>query len=162
MTQDLVSLTFSQDQLSAIDAAITQLETLLAELVSLTPDERRSLRRMGTMSEPFCRQTLVVMQQNPQVIPASVNLAGGVEDLATLDALAPRLDRLQRLAERGDDTESALGSDLMSLASEGYALLKVAGKSQGLDGLRKELSVRFRRKRAAAEPKADDKAGKDA
>jgi hypothetical protein len=162
MTQDLVSITFSQEKLAAIDAAITQLETLLAELVSLTPDERRSLRRMGVVSEPFCRQTLVVMQQNPHVIPASVNLAGGVEDLTTLDALAPRLDRLQRLAERGNDTEAALGSDLMSLASEGYALLKVAGKSQGLDGLRKELSVRFRRKRAATEPKTDDKAEKDA
>lgn len=157
MTQDLVSLALSAEQLAAIDSAIGQLEASLAGLVSLTPQERRSLRRMGAVSEPFCRQTLVVMQQNPQVIPASVDVAGGVQDLATLDALSPRLDRLQRLAERGDDTEIALGSDLVSLAHEGYALLKVAGKSQGLDGLRKELSARFRRKRAASnEPESGE------
>lgn len=29
------------------------------------------------------------------------------------------------------------------LSLEGYALLKVAGKNQGLEGLRKELSARF-------------------
>lgn len=153
MTQNVVSLTITPEQLAAVDAAIEQLEANLTGLIALTPQERRTLRRMGQVSEPFCRQTLIVMQQNPQVIPASVDLAGGVQDLATLDALSPRLDRLQRLAERGSDTETALGSDLVSLAHEGYALLRIAGKSQGLDGLRKELSARFRRKRAAgAEP----------
>lgn len=157
MTQNVVSLTITPEQLAAVDAAIEQLEANLVGLISLTQQERRTLRRMGIVSEPFCRQTLVVMQQNPHVIPASVDVAGGAQDLATLDVLSPRLDRLQRLAERGDDTEIALGSDLVSLAHEGYALLKVAGKSQGLDGLRKELSVRFRRKRAAGgEPESGE------
>lgn len=31
----------------------------------------------------------------------------------------------------------------MAFALEGYALLKVAGRNQGLEGLRKELSARF-------------------
>lgn len=160
MTQDVVSLAFTTEQLAAIDAAMDQLEANFIGLIALTPAERRTLQRMGPVSEPFCRQTLVVMQQNPHVIPASVNLAGGVQDLATLDLLAPRLDRLQRLAERGDDTEIALGSDIRSLAHEGFALLKIAGKGQGLDGLRKELSVRFKRKRAGAveEPEAEGEA----
>ncbi|TDR45964.1 hypothetical protein DFR29_104401 [Tahibacter aquaticus] len=149
MTQNLVDLVFTAEQLAAFDAALDQLETLCQGFISLTPDERRSLRHMGSVSEPYCRKTLSVMSQNPQVIPASVNLAGGLQDLATLDTLAPRLDRLQRLSERGEDTEAALGSDIMSLVSEGYALLDVAGKSQGLDSLRKELSVRFRRRKAA-------------
>jgi hypothetical protein len=38
----------------------------------------------------------------------------------------------------------------MSFALEGYALLKVAGRNQGLEGLRKELSTRFSRSPRAA------------
>ena len=37
----------------------------------------------------------------------------------------------------------------MSLSLEGYALLKVAGKNQGLEALRKDLSSRFKQARAA-------------
>ncbi|MDR6842407.1 hypothetical protein [Pseudoxanthomonas sacheonensis] len=44
----------------------------------------------------------------------------------------------------------ALGSDLMTNALEGYAFLKIAGKGEGLDSLRKMLSARF--DRAATKP----------
>jgi hypothetical protein len=50
---------------------------------------------------------------------------------------------LQQLTERASDTEVALGSDVMNCALQGYALLKVSGKNQGLEGLRKELGARF-------------------
>ena len=43
----------------------------------------------------------------------------------------------------------------MSFALEGYALLKVSGRNQGLEGLRKALSTRFARpsKKAAVAAK---------
>lgn len=40
----------------------------------------------------------------------------------------------------------------MSCALEGYALLKVSGKNQGLEGLRRELSGRFAKRSRAPEP----------
>lgn len=43
----------------------------------------------------------------------------------------------------------AMGSDLMTNALQGYAVLKVAGKGQGLDEMRKMLSARFARKTAS-------------
>ncbi len=55
--------------------------------------------------------------------------------------------RLIRLTELAEDSEMALGSDLMSASLEGYAVLKVSGKGAGLDGLRQMLSARFARKR---------------
>ena len=39
----------------------------------------------------------------------------------------------------------ALGSDVMSAALEGYALLKVLGRGSGLDALRQEIGARFNR-----------------
>jgi hypothetical protein len=49
------------------------------------------------------------------------------------------------LSQRGDDTQMAVGSDLMTNALEGYAVLKVTGKGQGVDDLRKMLATRFAR-----------------
>ena len=145
MTQNLLSLNLNDQQLAAIDNALAALENALQGLIALTPDERKGLYRMGPKSEAFCRQTLTVLGQNPQVIPPSLDLAEAQADLTALDQLRPRLARLQRLAERGQDSEDALGSDVMSFALEGYALLKVSGRNQGLEGLRKELSARFAR-----------------
>ncbi|GAB3727428.1 hypothetical protein GCM10028794_00010 [Silanimonas algicola] len=42
---------------------------------------------------------------------------------------------------------AALGSDVMDVALEGYALIKVSGRAQGLDELRRELGLRFAKSR---------------
>ena len=145
MTQNIISLELSDGQITIALEALTELEGALSGLISLDAEERRRLTKMGQKSEVFCRQALSVLAQNPQIVPPSLNLAEAQADLRALDRLRPVLDRLQRLAERGADTEIALGSDVMDLALEGYGLLKVSGKNQGLDGLRKELSSRFSR-----------------
>ena len=156
MSQNLVSLALSNEQLAQAEQAITTLEQILAGLVSLKPVERQRLTKMGQKSEVFCRQALRVLEQNPQIVPPGMDLAGAQADLSALDQLAPLLDRLQRLAERGRDTEMALGADVMDVALEGYALLKVSGKQQGLDGLRKELSSRWARgSTGTAEPEPE-------
>src|SRR5690606_19735982 len=108
MSQNLVSLQLSSEQLTQAEQAITALEQALGGLVSLAPADRRRLVKMGQKSEVFCRQTLRVMSQNPQVVPPGLDLAGAQADLLALDQLWPLLDRLQRLAERGRDTEMAL------------------------------------------------------
>ena len=148
MSQNLIHLALDDAQLAAIDQALSTLETTLAGLISLDAEDRRSLARMGTKSEQFCRQTLTVLAENPQVVPGSIGLADARADLAVLDRLRPRFARLQRLCERAQDSETALGSDVMSLALEGYALLKLAGRGQGLDTLRRDLGNRFSKNRA--------------
>ena len=141
--QNLVSLTLSDTQLSAIDQSLLELETQLVDLIAMDSAKRRSLMRMGDKSETFCRQTLNVLAQNPQIVPPSLLVHEAQADLVALDRLRPRLQRLLRLTERASDTEIALGSDAMACALQGYALLKVSGKNQGLEGLRKELGARF-------------------
>jgi len=72
---------------------------IVASVVSVLLFDRRGCQ--GPKSETFCRQTLTVLAQNPQVIPPSIDLAEAQADLAALDRLRSRLTRLQRLAERG-------------------------------------------------------------
>lgn len=154
MTQNLMSLALSAEDLDAVDAALSALEARLTGLVALQPDDRRGLTKMGDKSEAFCRQTLTVLAQNPQVIPPSFDLVEARADLAAVDVLRPRLARLRRLTERAEDSEMALGSDVMIASLEGYALLKVSGRNQGLEGLRQSLSARFGKTARRSEPAA--------
>ena len=148
MSQNLIELNLAPETMAAVNTALDTLEANLTGLVALEPLQRRSLAKMGDKSEAFCRQAVVAFSQNPSVLPRNFDLDGFLNDLATLDTLRPMLVRVNRLYERLNDTEMAVGSDLMSNALEGYAVLKVAGKGEGLDSLRKMLSVRFNRRRA--------------
>jgi hypothetical protein len=146
MSQNLISLTLSEAELADVDAAINTLEAKLSRhLMDLSVDERRSLSKMGDKSESFCRQTLNVLAQNPQVVPASLDLQEAQRDLLALDQLRSRTTRLRQLLGRAEDTETALGSDVMKAALSGYALLKVLGKGSGLEGLRRDMAARFSR-----------------
>ena len=64
------------------------------------------------------------------------------------------MQRLQRLGERVVDTDMAAGAVVMRTALQGYALLKVSGKNQGLEGLRETVGERFARKPRVTEAKA--------
>lgn len=145
-SQNRISLQLDQTQLAQAAEALGALEQALSVLIALAPAERRRLVKMGPKSEVFCRQALRVLEQNPHIVPDTVDVASAKQDLDALDQLRPLLDRLRRLSERGNDTEIALGSDVMDVALKGYQLLRVAGKQQGLDGVAKELGLRWARK----------------
>ena len=155
MPQDRISLNLPAAKLGAIDAALASLEANLAELVALEADERKRIPKMGGKSEAFCRKTLSAIAQNPQIVNPSLGLPSAQADLAALDALRPRRQRLQRLLERMQDTETLLGSDVMVTALEAYGLLKVSGKSQGLASLRAGLGVRFKGQGRGRRPAAN-------
>ena len=155
MSQDLVSLQFAPADLDAVDSALAVLEAKLEALVTLTAAERRKAIKMGDKSEVFCRQTELVLRQNPGIVPSNFDLAGLQEDLTALDALRPRLQRLRALTDRADDTELALGSDILSASLDGYALAKVGGKGTALETLKNAMQTRLSRKpRDAGKPEA--------
>lgn len=147
MAQNLISVQYSNEQIAAAGAALDQLETSLPGLISLDADDAKGLVFMGPRSEPFCRQTLRVLDQNRQIVPPSLDLAGAQADLAAIDQLRPLMERMQRLLSRVDDTVNALGSDVMATALEGYGQLKLSGAAHGLDDLRKEVGTRWARQR---------------
>ncbi|HZX78919.1 hypothetical protein [Lysobacter sp.] len=150
--QNLVSLKLSEQDLKELDLALDALRRLFSPMVALQPAQRRELFKMGDKSEAFCRQTLTLLASNPQIVPPNLALAEAQADLAALDALRPRLQLLRQLTERADDTELALGSDIIAVALEGYSLLKVAGRDEALKSARRELSARFAKSHRTASP----------
>ncbi|TLD45902.1 MAG: hypothetical protein FAZ92_01826 [Accumulibacter sp.] len=81
MSQDLIALKLAADEFAVIDAALATLETRLAGLVELSPEKRRSLAKMGDKWEAFCSQTLIVLDQNRQIVHAGLDLAAAESDL---------------------------------------------------------------------------------
>ena len=156
MTQDL-TLSFSDVELQGLDAALTEVETQLSGCIALDLNKKRALKKMGEKSEAFARQALHMASLNPQMMPANVPVAEAVADLKALDVLRPRLMRLSRITQRSVDTDIALGSDVMSVALAAYGQLKLTGKSEGLEPVRRELRTRFvKAARVVEEPPAEE------
>lgn len=146
MPQNLISLDLGADDVRAMDEALATLEKLFANFVELTPEQRQKLPKMGDKSEAFCRQTLIVLDQNKQLIPPTFDLAESQGDMLAFDTLRPRIQRLRALLSKGEDTQMALGSDLMRASYDGYSLAKVFGKGAALDTLKDAMSERFFRR----------------
>ena len=91
MSQDLVSLAFTAEELAALDAAIATVERFSQAFVSLSAEQVRSLAKMGDRSEPFCRIAPMVFQQ--LVHTRTVALSG-----LGRNRRAPQLDDEQRHA----------------------------------------------------------------
>lgn len=127
MDNDAVSLAFADDDLDAVDAALATLEARLVSLISLRPDVPCGWARMGAKSEAFCRETLAALAADPR-LPSEFDLARAQADLAAADALHARLLRLRRLTERAEDSELALGCDVMMAALQGHALLEACAR----------------------------------
>ena len=146
MTQDLLNMNIVDADWTAIDAALDTLETKLgAKLLDLTPQQRLELTKMGDKSEAFCRQALVVGRQNVNRLPpeTAADLPTEEADLVSLDTLRPRLARLTALHEQADDSDVALGSDVMVYCHGLYGVLNAIGAGAGLDQLKAQLGARF-------------------
>jgi hypothetical protein len=148
MLQNLIELNISDADWADIDAALLVLETKLgAKLLDLTVQQRQSLNKMGDLSEPFCRQSLTIGRQNvAELTTRAVTALGKAEgDLANCDKLRVRQTRLISLNEKANDSEMALGSDVMEYALFQYGFLSATGAGAGLDELYAQLSQRFGR-----------------
>lgn len=151
MSQNLMQLDLSADDWAEIDAALAVIDAKLAKRITVTTDALRRKPKMGDASEGWCREAVSAMRQNATILPPSVDVAAIEQDLAAHDALRPRLQRLEHLAQKASNADIALGSDIMSAALEGYAFLKIAGKGDALESLKRSLGERFTRTRAKGE-----------
>lgn len=155
MSQNVVSLALSAEQLDQANRGLGMLEQSLVDLLSLSVEQRQELRKMGPKSETFARKAHDVVVQNPDIMPRSFDIEEFSADLRALDQLRPLFLRITALARRAEDTEMALGSDIYMAALDGYRFAKAAGKGAALDELSEQAAVRFGRKGRPADGGAD-------
>lgn len=144
MNQNIVINHLSAEQWAAVDTALAALKAALEPgLLSLSPDQRKRMVKMGEGSESFCRTAAEVFGRNLGLMPRDFDVEEMRRDLQSHDALKTRMLDLTQLLEKARDTDLALGSDAMAAALEGYAVIKATGRAEGVDALRKLLGQRF-------------------
>ena len=142
MPQNLISLDITPDAIAKVDQAIETLEAFTAPFITLTNQQKQELFKMGDKSILFCQQTAMVLEQNQDVLPPTFNYEEMKTDLADHAAIAPRVLRIREVLAKMEDTQIALGSDVMVASSEGYALMKLFGKAEGLTELQDAMRLR--------------------
>ena len=142
MPQNLISLHITADAIAKVDQAIEVLEAFTASFITLTNEQKQELFKMGDKSVHFCRQTAMVLEQNQDILPPTFDYEEMKSDLADHAALEARILRIREVLAKMDDAQMALGSDVMVAASEGYSLMKLFGKAEGLTELQQAMRVR--------------------
>ena len=144
------------DARAAILAAFDTIEKSLPFLVSLSPDERKTLLHMGDRNKAFVERTVEGAHIVPELLPRSMTLADIDRRLTLYRALSPIVARITSLSEQVQDTQDQVGDQLCTQSLEIYRYFKAAGRTEGLDELIGNMSRRFsgqgRRKKPAPEP----------
>lgn len=146
MNTDLVQGELSADQQQNLLGLIQQFHQQLPFLIDLTAEDRRTLPKLGDKSRAFVDQGLVLVGQNPEILPRSFDIDEYRRDVALVKQLEPLVLALRQLLGKLEDTFIAVGSDAYSQSLLVYQAAKMAGKNGALEQHLDGLSRRFARK----------------
>ncbi|MEH2162758.1 MAG: hypothetical protein V7K38_17460 [Nostoc sp.] len=152
MADNRISATLSPADKEAVMQAIATIKEKLPFLVDLTPEERRTMLKMGDKSRAFVSKALEVATQNPNFLPRSFDLEEMRRDLALFESLYPVFLSLTQLQELVDDTCIASASEAYAAALAVYSYAKASGDVTGLDGVIDEMGRRFNRRSKKKQP----------
>jgi hypothetical protein len=123
---NLVSATLTAADMQTVSDALATIRAKLPFLIDLTVQDKRRLFKMGDGSRAFVEKALIAAQANPQVLPPAFDLAEYSRDWALWAQVSVIANNITQLAELVDDTQTALGSDLMTGALTAYGHLSEA------------------------------------
>ncbi|OLP18515.1 hypothetical protein BST81_10580 [Leptolyngbya sp. 'hensonii'] len=146
MTMTSISAALTQGDREAVMDAVATIKAKLPFLIDLSPEERKTLPKMGDKSRAFVSKALEVATQNPDFLPRSFNLEELRKDVQLFEALYPLLLSLTQLQELVDDTCLAVGSEAYAAALQVYNYAKASGNGGGMDAVVGEMGQRFARK----------------
>ena len=146
MPENRISAALSQADQQAVRDALNIIRTKLPFLIDLTPEERRTLLRMGDKSRGFVAQALTLAEQNEDILPRSFDVAEMRKDVDLLAALEPIMASLSQLSEFVEDTYMAVGSEADASSLHVNQFARAPGQGSALDGALDALGQRFARK----------------
>lgn len=143
-------------QRTAVFTAITQIETNIAFLINLTPQERQALPKMGSATQSFVSKALEIAGNNPQFVPPYVDVPAMQKDYDLAMRLQGIEMQLASLLEKVSDTNLAAGSEAYVTGLTIYNSIKAAAKVNvpGAKALAAELAERFAQATSTETPPA--------
>lgn len=150
---NLVSATLTADDLKEVMDAIAFIKSKLPFLLSTTPEQRKSLTKMGDKSQAFVTLALELATQSQDYLPRSFDVEEMRKDVELFQQLRSVELGLTQVLELVSNTAMVARSEAMTAALTVYDSAKTNGQDSGVDAVVDELSQRFPRTRKS---KSDD------
>jgi hypothetical protein len=146
MPDNRVSAEITEADKQAVLAAVETIRQKLPFLIDLTPEQRRSLPKMGDKSRAFVGKALAVAQHNSNFLPRSFSVEEMARDAALVEALQPIMLSVTRLQEQLQDTYTEAGSEAYAAALVVYQYGRTSADGESLETLLDDMGQRFARK----------------
>jgi len=147
--QNLVSAALTTANKQAVLQHLAQARQLLMPvlLLSLTPDERRGLAKMGDKTVAFVEKALDYAVKNPALVPPYLDVTEAAKDFALVAQLRELQRELTTLSQSVDDTLMVAGAEAYDAALIFHASVKGASRvnSPGSSAIYEDLVQRFPR-----------------
>lgn len=146
MKQNLISADFPAEKAQEIINKIEGIKSELPFLVTLNPEEKNELVKLGNHFRSFVEKAKQVLDSNPEVMPQVFNNNEFYRDYNLLNNLTPILNELNQLREAIEDTIFVTSSDLLSASLDIYANVQLnKDKIPGMDTIYQEMKEFFKR-----------------
>lgn len=134
--ENLVSVSFTQEELNQLDGAIQEIEKVLkGKTINLSPSERKQYGRIAEQNKLFVNKGKELMDTYPQHIPSFLDRDNFNQDYLARTQIEGRLIRLQGIAEQMSDTKILLDHDNYNNTLSFYQHLKYLS-SQNIAGIK--------------------------
>jgi len=146
--ENKVSFQLTEEEDKQVRDAIELLSTILkAKLITLAPDDRKELPKMGDKTVAFVDKSLEYANAYPDYIPSFINIPAARADFEAVKKLRSLAMPLERICNQVNDTMILAGSEAYTASLSIYKVLKNAATmgQPGADEATKELSNRFPR-----------------
>lgn len=144
---NIVSFTLSEEELNEINSSLDTLERILTpKTISLNPELRRELPKMGDKSLGFVEKAIDLGEHHPEFLPQFVDLEEAKKDLDGVNTIRPVKRRIGFIFQRLEDTGIQAGSEAYSAGRGIYDQIKMLAKSvQSVEAqkARDELKARY-------------------
>jgi hypothetical protein len=149
-----ISLVLPPEEVEQVKQLLTQVGQILApRLISLTPDERLQLPKMGDKSIPFVTKGAEYLNVPGNPVPPYINSEDLKIDLKAFETLRQIRQIAQPIVDLLDDTMLLCGSEAYVSVLAFYNYLQGAAKMNvpGAKTIYEDLSTRFPRRHTKKE-----------
>lgn len=140
-----LDVSLNPQEVTQINAAITNIEVLMPFLTGLTTEERIAIPKINVANKAFTEDAINIAVQNPSLFPGYINPAEMQKDLLLFNQLDVLASSMRRVLEKIEDTLMLAGSESYISALAVYRSISAAAKAgvPGADSLYDQLRARF-------------------
>jgi hypothetical protein len=144
-TGNAISIEIPAADLQIVKDALATIQTTIAYVLALTPEQRKTIPKMSDGMVPFVGKVIDYATSDPQFTPPYMDVPEMKKDFDATTALLPLLRTVDQIEDNLNDTTMLAGSEAYIAALSYYNSVKMAAKMNipGAKAIYDDLRVRF-------------------